>query len=69
MRAQVNLTRIGLYLRYGALVVLGGVSGLLLSRLLSPRVLERGGPFVFVVFAVFLVAVVLIARLLRRVWP
>ncbi|HEX2183287.1 MAG TPA: hypothetical protein VHH10_13470 [Rubrobacteraceae bacterium] len=69
MRAQVNLTRIGLYLRYGALVVLGGLTGVLLSRFLSPLVLERGGPFVFVVFAVFLVAVVLIARLLRRVWP
>jgi hypothetical protein len=66
VRAHDHRTRIGLALRYAGLILLGGATGVLLSRFLFPVVLERGGPFVFLVFAILLVGVLLTARLLRR---
>jgi hypothetical protein len=61
--------RVALSLRYVELILLGGITGMLLSRLLFPVVFERGGSFVFLAPAVLLVGVVLIARLLWRVRP
>ena len=66
MRAQDRRTGRGLAVRYVLLVLLGALTGVLLSRLLFPVVFGRGGPFVLVAFAILLVGVVLIARLLRR---
>ena len=61
--------RVALSLRYVELILLGGITGMLLSRLPFPVVFERGGSFVFLAPAVLLVGVVLIARLLWRVRP
>jgi hypothetical protein len=61
--------RVALSLRYVELILLGGITGMLLSRLLFPVVFERGGSFVFLAPAVLLVGVVLIARLSWRVRP
>jgi hypothetical protein len=61
--------RVALALRYVELILLGGITGVLLSRLLFPVVFERGGSFVFLTSAVLLVRVVLIARLSWRVRP
>jgi hypothetical protein len=66
VRMPDQRSRVGLELRYAVLIVLGGITGVLLSRFLLPVVFERGGPFVFLVFAILLVRVVLIARLLPR---
>jgi hypothetical protein len=61
--------RVALALRYVELILLGGITGVLLSRLLFPVVFERGGSFVFLAPAALLVRVVLIARLSWRVRP
>jgi hypothetical protein len=53
-------------LRYVVLALLGGVTGVLLSRFVFPAVFERGGLFVVLTFAILLSGVFLIARLLRR---
>ena len=53
-------------MRYLVLAFLGGIIGVLVSRLLFPVVFERGGPFVFLVVAILLAGVVLIAWLLWR---
>jgi hypothetical protein len=66
VRAQEHRSRVGLVLRYTVLALLGGLTGVLLSRLIFPVVFERGGPFVFLTFAILLSGVVLIARLLWR---
>ena len=60
MRMPDQRSRVGLALRYAVLIVLAGITGVLLS------LFERGGPFVFLVFAILLVGVVLTARSLRR---
>ncbi len=54
-------------MRYSVLAFLGGIMGVLVSRLLFPVAFERGGPFVFLVVAILPLGVVLIARLLWRV--
>ena len=69
MRARDHRMRVALSLRYVELILLGGITGVLLSRLLFPVVFERGGSFVFLAPAVLLVGVVLIARLSWRVRP
>ena len=69
MSARDHRTRVGLALRYVVLIILGGITGVLLSRFLFPVVIERGGAFVFLIFAILLVGVVLISRLLRRMKP
>jgi hypothetical protein len=66
VRAPGRRSRTGLALRYAGLILLGGATGVLLSRFLFPVVFERGGPFLFLVFAILLVGVVLIARSLWR---
>ncbi|MDF2701957.1 MAG: hypothetical protein K0S10_901 [Rubrobacteraceae bacterium] len=69
MRAWDHRMRVAFALRYVELILLGGITGVLLSRLLFPVVFERGGSFVFLAPAVLLVGVVLIARLSWRVRP
>jgi hypothetical protein len=69
VRARDHRMRVALSLRYVELILLGGITGMLLSRLLFPVVFERGGSFVFLAPAVLLVGVVLIARLSWRVRP
>jgi hypothetical protein len=69
VRARDHRMRVALALRYVELILLGGITGVLLSRLLFPVVFERGGSFVFLAPAVLLVGVVLIARLSWRVRP
>jgi hypothetical protein len=69
VRARNHRMRVALALRYVELILLGGITGVLLSRLLFPVVFERGGSFVFLAPAVLLVRVVLIARLSWRVRP
>ena len=69
MRARDHRMRVALSLRYVELILLGGITGMLLSRLLFPVVFERGGSFVFLAPAVLLVGVVLIARLSWKVRP
>jgi hypothetical protein len=69
VRARDHRTREALALRNVELILLGGITGMLLSRLLFPVVFERGGSFVFLAPAVLLVGVVLIARLSWRVRP
>ena len=69
MRALDHRTRVGLALRYVVLILLSGITGVLLSRLIFPVVFERGGSFVLLAPAVLLVGVVLIARLSWRVRP
>ena len=51
-------------MKYVALAIAGGVTGVLLSRFLVPFVLNRGG-LVFLVLPLLLVAT-LLARALRR---
>jgi hypothetical protein len=69
VRARDHRMRVAFSLRYVELILLGGITGMLLSRLLFPVVFERGGSFVFLAPAVLLVGVVLIARLSWRVRP
>jgi hypothetical protein len=66
MRTPHQLSGRGLAPRYILLALLGGVAGVLLSRLLSPVVFERSGAFASLVFAILLVGVVLITPLLWR---
>jgi hypothetical protein len=66
VREPGRRSRTGLALRHAGLILLGGATGVLLSRFLFPVVFERRGPFLFLVFAILLVGVVLIARLLWR---
>ena len=69
MRTPDQQSRVGLALRYIVLALLGGITGVLLSRVLFPAVFERGGLVVILAFAILLVGVVLIARLLWRGGP
>jgi hypothetical protein len=66
MRTQDQRSGRGHALRYVLLALLGGVTGVLLSRFVFPAVFERGGLLVFLTFAILLSGVFLIARLLRR---
>ena len=66
MRTQDQRSGRGHALRYVLLALLGGVTGVLLSRFVFPAVFERGGLFVVLTLAILLSGVFLIARLLRR---
>ena len=52
-------------MKYVVLAIVGGAMGFLISRLLVPFVLERGG-LVFLVLLLLLVATLLFVRALRR---
>jgi len=67
VRTLDQRSRTGLALRYIVLALVGGITGSLLSWFLFPLVFERRGPVMFLAFAILLVGVVLIARLLQRV--
>ncbi len=51
-------------MKYVALAVVGGALGYLVARFLLPAVLERG--VVFLVLPILMVAMLLLARALRR---
>jgi hypothetical protein len=53
-------------MRYVVLVILGGITGVLLSRFLFPVVFERSGPFAFVALVILLVGLLLLARAIWR---
>ena len=52
-------------MKYVALAVAGGVTGVLIARFLFPFVLNRGG-LVFLILPLVLVATQLLVRALRR---
>ncbi len=52
-------------MKYVALAIAGGITGVLIARFLFPFVLNRGG-LVFVVLPLLLVATLLLVRALRR---
>jgi hypothetical protein len=64
MRRQNHQPQTRSNLHYIAFVILGGITGVLLSRFVFPVVFERGDLVVFLAFAILLVGAVLIARLL-----
>jgi hypothetical protein len=66
VRTPGQRSRVGLVLRYTVLALIGGIIGVLLARFLLPVVFERGGLFVFLTYAILLVVMVLIGRLLWR---